>query len=252
MLQRALIDIQMILDTRLGVLARLNPQAANKIVRSEWYHQRDTDRFDLVSDGVITLEDYRQLAGKYEVETLLESLFTDYVFLLRKDIEEIFPKTEIKDLTGRIRFDINVYPYRLLDSEKEVLRRAVARYLTEPGEVRVVDMAYHLLHPGSLNDNYEMMALYNYEDWLKYHQETLYKTPIKEFTLFHPRIAPSGEVPETDDIFNDPFMVMPLVLCEHIQLHPVPTSWVSWNPDIYDKLLNQKDTDPRSEAAPPE
>lgn len=252
MRQRALIDIQMILDTRLGVLARLNPQAANKIVRSEWYHQRDTDRFDTVSDGLINIEEYRALAGKYEPETLVESLFTDYLFLLRKDIEEVFPKTDIKDITGRIQFDINVYPYKLLDSEKEVIRRAVARYLTEPGEVKVVDIAYHLLSPGSLNDNYEMMALYNYEDWLRYHEEALYKTPIREFTLFHPRIAPSGDVPKDDDVFNDPFTVAPLVLCEHLQLHPIPTSWVSWNPEVYDKLISHPDSHPHSEAVPPE
>lgn len=253
MKQRALIDIQMILDTRLGVLARMNPIAANAIARSSWYHSRDTDRFDLVSGGIIDLEEYRSIANKYEVETLLNSVFTDYVYLLRKDIEEIYPKTEFKGIDGRIEFDINVYPYKLLESEKEILKRAVARYLTEPAVVRVVNIAYALLPPGALTNNYDMMALYNYEDWLKYHEVALFKFPIQDFTIFYPRIAHSGEVPETDEFFNDPFQTIPLVLCEHIQLHPLPTMLACWNPNVYDRLMaNPASKDPDSTPAPPE
>lgn len=240
--QRALIDLKCILDTRLGVLARMNPLAANAVVRSEWYPMRDTDRFDKVSEGVIDHDEFVRLSKEHSVETLVNSVLTDFIYVLRSDVEEIFPQLDIKGIDGQIFFDINVYPFSLQDSEKEIIRRSVSRYLTDPATVRIIDLDYVHLHPLTLSGMYEMMALYNYEDWLQHHQEALYKNPIPTFTLFYPRIAPAGEVPEPDGVFNDPFMVVPLTLSEHITMHPVPTSWMSWNANVYDRLTTLPDT----------
>ena len=239
MRQKALIDINTLLDTRLGVLARLNSAAANSIVRSDWYPIRDTDRFDRVSDGVISKEMFDEMYNKFEVETLSNSLMTNLIYILRSDVKDIFPKYQLKEINGKITFDINVYPYRLLDEEKEIIKRAISHYLTEPASVNVVDIAYHLLTPTGIALNYDMMTIYNYEDWLKYHHEALLTNPIEDFTIFYPRIAPSGIVPEPNEIAKDPFMVIPMALCRHLQMHPVPTSWVSWNPKVYKRLINR-------------
>lgn len=240
MRQRALIDINLLLDTRLAVLARLDPSAANTIGRSEWYRNRDTDNFEAVSEGVIKNDDFKAMYNKFEIETLVNGLMTDFIYILRKEVEEIIPTMEIKGIDHVITFDVNVYPYELLPEEKEVIRRSIARYVSTPAKINVVSTAYHLLTPKLLDNNYDMMALYNYEDWLKYHQDELHANPMIEFTIFHPRIAPSGEVPESDDIFKDPFMVIPMALCRHIQLHPIPTSYTCWQPKLYDGVNRQK------------
>lgn len=239
MRQRALIDINTILDTRLGVLARLDKEAANKVAHSDWYPVRSSDDWESVTEGVISNEAFKEMYERYEVETLVESLMTGFIHLLRKDVSDAAPELEMKGIEGTIDFDINVYPYRLLASEKEIIRRSVARYLPIPAAVHIVDTAYHLLTPSLLDTKYDMLTIYNYEDWLKYHHEELINNPIKEFTIFHPRIAASGVAPEPDDIFRDPFLVVPMVLLSHVQITPVPTGLVSWSKPLYDLAVSR-------------
>lgn len=241
MRQRALVDINMVLDTRLGVLARLNPDAANTLVRSDWYPLRDTDDWERTTEGLIKNEDYREMYNRYETETLVNSLMSDFVYALRKDVEDIIPEIEITNLTEVIEFDINVYPYTLTVEEKAIVEASLAHYLTYPAKVRVVDIAYHLLSPGMLDSNYDMMAIYNYEDWLKYHHEALWTNPIRDFTVFYPRIAPSGVMPEPDDVIKDPMSAVPMALMFHIQFKPIPTAYVCWNPAVYDGLVTRQE-----------
>lgn len=240
MRQRALVDINALLDTRLGVLARLDKVAANAIAHSAWYTVRSTDDWESVTDGAISNEAFKEMYLKYEVETLVESLMTGFIHLFRKDITDVAPELEIKGIEGTIDFDINVYPYKLLASEKEIIRRSIARYLPMPAMVHIVDTAYHLMTPALLDAKYDMMTIYNYEDWLKYHHTELLNNPIKEFTIFHPRISSSGVVPEPDDIFRDPFLVAPMVLLNHVQITPVPTGLVCWSKPLYDVAVNPR------------
>lgn len=236
MKQRALIDIDMILDTRLGVLTRLNSEIAKDLVRSEWYRIRATDTFEDITNGGIKDSEFKEMYEAKEVETLFSSVFTNFLFYLRDDVNEFYPKMYVYGKEIELVFEINVYPYKLLDSEKEIIKRAVARYVSFPAEVKVVDLAYHLLTPNHLNTNYDMMTLYNYEDWLKYHHESLYNNPIQDFTLFHPRIAPSGKLPDLteDKSIRDPFMLIPMMMVKHLQVSPIDTVLACWNPDIYE------------------
>lgn len=238
MRQKALIDINMLLDTRMGALARLNAEATSVLVRSDWYPLRDTDNWEKATAGVIKNEEYRELYNRYETETLVNSLMTDFVYALRKDIEDIVPEIEITNLTEVIEFDINVYPYKLSIEEKRAIEGALSHYLTYPAKVRVVDIAYHLLTPQALDLNYDMLAIYNYEDWLKYHHETLWDNPMREFTVFYPRIAPSGVMPEPDDVIKDPMSAVPMALMFHIRFCPIPTAFACWNHTVYESLIS--------------
>lgn len=243
--QRALIDIDMILDTRFGTLVSLDIEASKVLVTSEWYQLRSIDRFEEVTNGAIKDKDYIELYNQHKVETLKESVFTNFIFVLRDEIEDFIPRMYSYGDTVEIIYYINTYPYKLLEEEKEIMRRAIARYLPPPAKVEMVDLAYHLLTPGMLNNNYDMMAIYNYEDWLRHHMDNLNENPIREFSIFYPRIAQSGVVPEPTRDFKDPFMIVPMITIAHIQMTPIPTAMTCWNPYIYlyQATTSEDDTD---------
>ena len=252
MRQRGLIDINMILDTRLGALARLDVTAAAKLVVTPAYRQRNCDNFGVLTDGIIDQEEYKELYEKYEAETLAESLFTNYVTLARLEVEDIVPTMDIKGLDKTIEYVINVYPYKLYAKEKEVIRRSVARYLSDPAVVKIVDIPWEELTPSVLDTNYDMMVIYNYEDWFKHHLTALKDYPMNEFTVFHPRIAPSGVVPEPVDGLRDVFMVTPMVLLGYIQLHPVASELSCFNHVAYMNAASPGESRPDSEEVPPD
>lgn len=239
MKQRALVDINMILDTRLGALARMDATEAARIVKSQWYQDRDRDKFEEFSNGLINDEVFKDIYSRYEVETLEKALFTNYIEYATNELDDILPDLEITGIDGTIKYDINVYPYKLMASEKEVIRRAVARYLTDPAEVRVIDRPWSDFTPEVIYAEYEMLLIYNYENWFIHHLEALRKFPINDFTVFHPRISPTNEVPEPTPEIKDPFMATPMVLVGYIQLHPIPTYLSNFNMKAYSQAVSQ-------------
>lgn len=237
MKQRGLIDINMILDTRYGALRRIDAPMAERLARSDWYRVRDTDRFEFVSHGAIKDAEFKELYDKMEVETLEASIFTDYIYELRRDVKEGFSRMERLDPGTVIEFTVNVWPYDLLESEMEVIKRAFARYLPPVMTlVDVVSIPHEKLTPSLVATAYEMLAFYNYEDWLKHHHTALLERPIPEVTLFTVRVAPSGTVPKPDHVVQDPFMALPAILMKHLNIRILPTSVACWNPVVYDKL----------------
>lgn len=247
--QKGLVDINTVLDTRMGTMLRIDPDAANFILRSPLYPLRATDNFFEMVDGKIPDETYRELYGQYDVETLASSLMTDMLYRLNVDVRDQIAEWESKKEEGVVAFDINVYPYKLAKEEKEVLRRAIASKLDASCEVRTVDIAWHLLTPGSIATNYDMLLIYNYEDWLRYHLETLLKDPIRDFVVMYPRIAHTGVVSESTNDVKDPFMAAPMTLHPYIQLQPLPVGYFCWNPAIYDDVNGLPGSRQDSEAA---
>lgn len=235
MKQRALIDIEMILDTRYGVLSRMDPVLAEELVRTDRYRNREHDRFDRLTDGRIDQTEYERLYNERSVETLLFAKMTDFVYGLRRDIANFGIQQAAAADIERLEFHINAYPYNLLEEEAEIIRRAVARYLPPPADVCVVNTPPQDLSPEVVFNSYEMLAFYNHEDWLRHHYaDTLLKTPLPTTVLITPRIASSGVVPAPDKELQDPFMCRSALLVQWIALTYIETSNVCYNPFVFD------------------
>lgn len=236
MRQKALIDIHMLMDVRYGVLRRMNAEAAHQIVKSEWYGIRDTDNFDSVTAGVIGREEYKDIYNKFEVESLVHAYMTDFLYELRKDVKTGLADLERIHSDVVFEFDVNYFPYDLLPEELTIVERSIARYLPVHCTVNMVKLDPKSLTPTILTQQYEMMALYNYESWLPHHVEALRKDPITTFCLLYPRIALSGTVPKPDGDVKDPFQALPMVMSQFIQLVVIPTQWTCANYQVFKKL----------------
>lgn len=233
MRQNALIDIAMLIDTRYGTLLQIDPEAAVEIVKDEWYLTRDTDDFEKVSGGKLTNAAYKELYAKHDVKSLVYGVMTDFVVNLRTDIKQGIGDIERIHSDVVFSLEVNTFPFDLLPQETEVIKVAIERLLPVSAEVKMVYIDWRDLTPPILTSRYEMMAIYNYEDWLSHHVDGLSQHPITDFCLITPRIAVSGVVPKPSKDVGDPFMALPMVMSRYIQIIQVPSGWVCCNYKVF-------------------
>lgn len=112
-----LIDLDTIIDTRLGTLAKLDPAAASDIFSSPMFRTRLSDEFSLI-DSRINHQAYLKAYLERDVETLglgmPTALLGEFSMILESLLDEIIgPNPEDKV----VRVEINTYPYVLSAEE---------------------------------------------------------------------------------------------------------------------------------------
>jgi hypothetical protein len=240
MRQRALIDIDMILDTRYGTLKRIDEKLADALVLTNLYRDRTDDHFDLITNGAIDREQYKALYAARDSETLFHSKMTDFVYHFRKDINEGLTRIDRKVDIESIEVDINVYPYNLEAHEADVIRASMEHYFQWPAVVNIVRLAPEDLSATYVDNSYELMAYYNHEDWLGPNTQSVIDKRIPLVTMITPRISTSGNVPKPDQQIRDPFATRSAYLVKFLALHFIPTSWACYNPFILQQLQSSR------------
>ncbi|MNP96497.1 hypothetical protein D3C85_90820 [compost metagenome] len=240
MRQRALIDIDMILDTRYGTLKRIDEKLADALVFTNLYRERTDDNFDLITNGVIVREEYNALYAARDAETLFNSRMTDFVFHFRKDIMQALERIDRKVDIETIEVDINIFPYELDVSEAELIRASLEHYFPWPAQINIVRFSPEDLSPTFVDNSYELLAYYNHEDWLGPNTQAVIDKRIPLVTMITPRISTSGDVPKPDQQIRDPFATRSAFLVKFLALHYIPTSWACYNPFILQRLQSSR------------
>lgn len=241
MKQHAIIDVNMLSDTRYGALRRIDEKIADALAASNVYRERHHDNFDLLTNGQIDRQEYQDLYAKKEADTLGASKMTEFVYYLRKDMIDASNRMERGAGITSVTIDINLYPYAELEPDEiKIFIRAVRRYFPYNIVVNAVYVPWGELTPEIVGKTYDMMALYNYEDWLIPNQQRLIERRLPNVVLLTPTIAPSGTLPEKDPVVENPFSAVSLVLVKFIALTHIPTQWICHNPLIHLEIQNQK------------
>lgn len=251
--QRALIDINMLLDTRDGVIRQIDSKIADALVGSNVYRKRHHDNFDLLTNGQVSREQYQEMYNAFDADTLGASKMTDFVYHFRQDMVEAANRMERGVGITDISVDINLYPYNnLMPEEITILRRSIRRYIPSTIPVNMINVPWSEITPSIVNRSYEMMAIYNHEDWLIPNQKLLIEQRLPTTVLLTPTIASSGELPPPEEGVENPFSARALVLVKFIALTYLPTEYVCHNPFIRLELQNLKrqEQSQRSPAPP--
>lgn len=233
MKQRGLVFIDMLLDTVYGTIRQISGEAADLLVASDAYRGRHVDIFNELTEGVVDDAEFKRLYAERDMEALFLAKHTEFVYYLRQDMLEGRNDMLRGAQVDSMAIDINLWPYDVDPESAEIIRRSVAHYMPQEVVVKTVYIRPEDLTPKYLEHNYEMMAIYNHEDWLGHHYlTTLLAHPIPTFVVFTPTIASSGVVPEPTPEIRDPFSCRSAMLVLKVALHYVPTSRVCHNPFI--------------------
>src|SRR5690606_26679266 len=109
-----MVELDVILDTRLAVAAGLDDKAWLEIARHPGYALRDTDDLSAFTQR-FTREQYFDAWDKRDASCLPRSMMTNYVKILRDISVKLDRQRRDKNdpFVENIEFQINVYPYSI-------------------------------------------------------------------------------------------------------------------------------------------
>ena len=133
-----LIDLDVLLDTRIATLVQLDPDEAMRLLESG-FTARVTDDLSGMN-STISNEAYQEAYKNRDIETLKTSRMTNYIFelaILIKQMTENLAKDNTRVLDPCVV--INYYPYKELDDEvlKQIIY-AVEQYITTAVTIKSV------------------------------------------------------------------------------------------------------------------
>lgn len=163
--QDILVELDCLLDTRAGTLARLGDDLVEQVLKSG-YHTRRADWFEGVD-----MAEYERLYKGRDVITLAHSYPTDCFKTVRDLVRKIEQTvTEQNSPYGRVnRIFVNTYPYKLSAEEQAEIGKALVVRFGTMTPVELVHLATKDLSPKHVRENYGFMFLYEYDPWLSEH-----------------------------------------------------------------------------------
>lgn len=194
MIRRILISLDALLDTRLGVIANLNSEAAKHLVRSDDYWHRHYDDWYKLTGGLVTNEQFREAwlaRGGVNTRKTLDASFETglapfiYQCLAEADINMMSGMTPIDEEIG---LAINVYPYDFTFAEKQMVIKIVQDKYGQELPVKIVSHSIDEMTVGLLDSDYGMLVLYDFAEWFEYHHVAIVGTLMSDFVVVHPRL----------------------------------------------------------------
>lgn len=158
-----LVEIDSILDTRLGVLMDIVPDQVPSIL-ADSYHDRLWDVFP----GVDLLT-FQRRYNERDVSILKNSWSTPMADLMTDFVMKTLKQTLRTPFHKQPKIDINSYPYVLNDTDAEIIIAAVAAKTNQQCDVSMVSYSPSDLNPVFLKNHYEVVMMYDFQEWLEAH-----------------------------------------------------------------------------------
>jgi len=180
--------LDVLLDTRIATVAGINGEAAARMLGNPEYLERLNDDMEAITEGAVTNAAYRDAYAKRDLVTLALSRPTGAFKALddlKRSLAANIPNTPFAD---GFAFEINVWPYRMDEDEKRDVETAVAYWLGARTSIKVVDIPMADLTPYRLSGGYSAVFLYSLDEWARLHGKEAMHTPIRDVTLFCPRL----------------------------------------------------------------
>ncbi len=155
-----LIELDTILETRLGTVDLLNREWAEKLAMSDYRH-RISDDFNLFVPE-IDMDEYKKRYAKRNWEVLAHSAPTEFSVDLTRILDELLfdPKRLSPHATTEIH--VNIYPYDLTDEEKIQMVQAIHEITATVFYVRLVNIPPYSITFETIKTN-NWVAMFAYD-----------------------------------------------------------------------------------------
>lgn len=185
---QVMVELDAILDTRIGTVSVLDAALACVLVEGE-YAKRSYDFFKTMS-SVFTAEQYETAYKNRSHNVLEQSTETPMLdFVGDMILSQMQEKTSpISEQTYCII--LNTAPYNLMEHEKAELRTLLSVKIPMAHQVNVVSIPMQWLTPDYFRANrINTYITYSAKDWLQLFHPALEKTPMQSFHLVGPELT---------------------------------------------------------------
>lgn len=232
MKSRIYIDLDSILDTRLGTISKLYPERAIELLGDAAYYMREENVFEGVDKAL-----FDTAYAKRDKETLSSSTPTAFLLELRKIVFDVLEKS-VHPLHGDVDVTINVYPYKLTEDEKKDIEACVLYYTGECVPVRTIDLMPSLLTPVYFKGEFSVAIMYDFGTWLESQAEAFRTIQIPDVSLLVPKFwlkgKPTPEEFEEETVSEEePFIALEMLAvgCVGLELCD-PKLWSTIPPEF--------------------
>lgn len=194
--QVILLDIDMLLDTRLAVLSELNFEWVKKNL-DNGYRYRLSDHWDDVDVG-IDQQAYDAIYSNRNKIILHNARMTNIMYMLLDLIRNYEHELlSTNTMLSEVVLVINIHPYDLTDEECYRLLQCLTEYLGEMIKLRIInkpieELSIHYM----VSLGYTQFIVYDISKWLQYHYggKTRYEDMQRntDFTIVAPRLIYGG------------------------------------------------------------
>lgn len=229
--QRILVNLDTLLDTRLGAISRHSAPAATAVMRNG-YWSRENDDFEKMSGGLITNARFKEIYDNRDQAVLKASYLTNIHHLLLGITKALQHKKAAGVEVGTIRLTVNVWPYKFTAEECEVLVESLRGFVAVTTEIDTAYISLADQTPGRLNNDYDAAIIYDYDEWDILHRKEMDESPIPLFTMMMAAKLRNGcslsdEVYQTEDGVVDPWKALTHYMTGRIALAIEPLFFFS-------------------------
>jgi hypothetical protein len=187
-IRRILLDIDALLDTRLGLLSQLNSEVATRVVQSNAYWERDYTDWERLTRGGVTNAAFEAAWVKRDIETARQSIMTGIIPVLMRVMAEYDQNMRDGVVTDDLALEVNLHPYEFNDEETEELTEILKGVFYQDLTVTFCSRPLEELTPVVLNEHYSAVVLFDFNRWIKHHCLSLGETRCKGLSFIVPRL----------------------------------------------------------------
>lgn len=193
------VELDALLDTRLGTLAKINPEYPIKALDDPRYYSRQIDDFTEICG--VGREEFIEAYKKRDAEVARASTMTNIPLILHELVRKLEIDAAETPHLDNVQVELNVWPYVFDAEELDDLETAVQARAGIESMVRSVSIPYKDLTPAFCRSKYSGMFIYNFRDWCEAQLEAFASVQMPQVTviapaLFHDRVH---TVEELDD-----------------------------------------------------
>jgi hypothetical protein len=189
-----MVEIDALLDTRVGSIARLSDEAAAKTFEDMRYYTRENDDFESFTGLTKAVTD--KAYAERDSETLASSIMTQMVLQLDEIAKSIYFDGMARHIKQDFKIEINLYPYEIRNDEAAAIAAAVKSKLTVDVPVMCVYLKPEEVSPSRLRASYSGIILYNFQTWLTANAKAIERSYFPRVTVLAPRLYVDKVPPE--------------------------------------------------------
>lgn len=170
MKQHLLFDLDLLMDTRIATLSRIDPKLAERAISTDekQYRERKSNQMEWLG---LAPNQFLEAYAKRDIDTLKISRPSYYLFELPTIANQLI-ELSIKEphRVEEIAFHINTYPYILDDHQQDLIVTAIRTRLPACIKVKTVYYSPAQLSPSWLKDSaYTGLFMYDGIGWMNVH-----------------------------------------------------------------------------------
>jgi hypothetical protein len=246
-----LVELDVLLDTRLGTVAQYwGDDIALKVLETG-YHTRVCDHYEGVDK-----DEFQARYRNRNVDTLKHSVVSNAVSLLKELLAHLTDQAIHTPYHDGAKIIVNVYPYSLNDEERVALRMSLEDWLGVTAPIELVSLHPEQLTPSHCKQEYSMLMIYEYEHWLNIHTAGFTRARLPEVLVLAPAIYFAGPAPaaeELEKIVNEamhPFKAAQMLASQLIGLQLIDVTHFSvLSKQISNRHNSQSPAEPGAQAS---